>query len=440
MGSENKIKVVINGVVIPKLSDYSFFDAKSYFKEPQRSALGVINNLNSYATFLTPRLKFKFKYMPIETYRVIMKLIKDYNELIVTVYDIVEDKYATHKMYFSPKEFPQIFQKSLEVLAILDEEFEMVGTNTDVDEISIIYNNNTTPVTTTGYTTYYGLDFIVGSYDIDVDDAVDPKTYTRTNFNLDSWNTKADGTGTKYITGATITASTYMVLYAQWVATTNFVLSYNYDSATSGNTEINKEVVQGSAVGELPTPVKNGYMFGGWFTLQDGAGTQITSSSIYNYAQNITIYAKWTGTQNTITYNNNGGTGTMSSSNVASGSSFTLPKCTLTKQGYVFAGWTNLIDGTSVVYLDEAKITMPITDITLYAIYTLGYYLTYNTSGGSNDGYSEYGKTIKEAIYTEKSGYKLSGWYNDNAFTQPATFPLTLTANITIYAKWEANE
>ena len=78
MKSENKIKLVINGVIIPKLSDYSYFDAKSFFTEPKRSALGVINNLNSYATFLTPRLKFSFKLMPVETYRTLMKLIKEF--------------------------------------------------------------------------------------------------------------------------------------------------------------------------------------------------------------------------------------------------------------------------------------------------------------------------------------------------------------------------
>ena len=109
MKSNNKIKLVINGTVIPKLSDYSYFDAKSFFTEPTRTALGVINNLNSYATFLTPRLKFKFRFMPIETYRVLMKLIKEFNEFNVTVYDIVEDKYVSHKMYFHPKDFPSPF-------------------------------------------------------------------------------------------------------------------------------------------------------------------------------------------------------------------------------------------------------------------------------------------------------------------------------------------
>lgn len=109
--SNNKIMLSINGNEIPCPSSYSYVDAKSYFKEPTRSATGVINNLNSYATFFTPRLTFSFKYMPIEVYRLLMKLIKSYNEFIVTAYDPVDDAYVTRKMYFYPKSSLKYFKK-----------------------------------------------------------------------------------------------------------------------------------------------------------------------------------------------------------------------------------------------------------------------------------------------------------------------------------------
>lgn len=293
MKSENKIRLEINGVPIPKLSDYSYFDAKSFFTEPVRSALGVINDLNGYATFLTPRLKFSFKLMPIETYRTLMKLIKEYNEFIVTAYDIVEDKYVTRKMYFYPKDFPQIFQHSLEVLAVLDEGFELVGTNDDVDELSIVYNSNSEPVTTSGLTFLYGNEVRIGDYDNADGAGVDPTAFTRDGYVLKGWNTKPDGTGFAYATGAVIMPTVSMVLYAQWVPTTTFVLTFDYQGATSGNDVVSKEVSSGALVGDLPTPAKDGLTFVGWYTLSNGAGTKITSSTIFDYNRNMTLYAYW---------------------------------------------------------------------------------------------------------------------------------------------------
>lgn len=437
MKSENKIKLVINGVTIPKLSDYSYFDAKSFFTEPKRSANGVINNLNAYATFLTPRLKFSFKLMPVETYRTLMKLIKEFNEFIVTVYDIVEDTYVTRKMYFYPKDFPQIFQHSLEVLAIRDEEFEMVGTNADLDEYSLVYHSNTDADLTSGLPFTYGQEIRIGDYIDEDGTAIDPTTFTKEGYALDSWNTKADGTGFTYLTGEVVTLTANTVLYAQWVVSGTFMLSFDYQGATANNTETSRRISQYSSVGELPTPIRNGYIFNGWFTLQNGKGTQITSSSVYNFDTNKTIYAYWVGVDNTITFSANGGTGTMETLTVKTGEEVELPSATFTKQGQVFEKWATNADGTGTTYNDGAKIKMPDGNLVLYAQYTQGYYLIYNTNGGINDGHKDFGKVIKSPMFTQKDGFSFAGWYENAEFTTGATFPTTLNADKTIYAKWE---
>ena len=437
MKSNNKIKLVINGITIPKLSDYSYFDAKSFFTEPKRSASGVINNLNSYATFLTPRLKFKFNLMPVETYRTLMKLIKEFNEFIVTVYDIVEDTYVTRKMYFHPKDFPQIFQHSLEVLAIRDEEFEMVGTNADLDEYSLVYHSNTDADLTSGLQFNYGQEITIGDYVNEDGSAIDPTTFTKTGYRLNNWNTKADGSGFTYITGEVVTLTTNTSLYAQWVAVTDFVLSFDYKGATSNNTELNRQVSQYKEIGELPIPIKNGYVFGGWFTLPDGKGTQITPTSLYNFDANKTIYAYWIGVDNTITFDANGGIGTMETLIVKTGEEIELPEASFTKGDQVFVKWTVNSDGTGTSYNDGAKIIMPDGNLVLYAQYSQGYYLTYNTNGGINNEYRDFGKIIKKPIFTQKDGYALAGWYADSALTIGVIFPLTLTTDKTIYAKWE---
>ena len=49
-------------------------------------------------------------------------------------------------------------------------------------------------------------------------------------------------------------------------------------------------VASGAAVGELPTPVRTGYAFAGWFTAVSG-GTQVTGDSTFD--ANTTLYAQW---------------------------------------------------------------------------------------------------------------------------------------------------
>lgn len=447
MKSANKIKVVINGQEIPYMSDYTFVDAKSFFKEPVRSASGVIENLNSYATFLTPRLKINFKFMPIETYRVLMKLIKDFNEFIVTVYDIVEDKYVTHKMYFYPKEFPAIYQNNLETLAILDESFELVGTNASLEELSIVYNSNP-PVEgqttlTSGATLNYNDEFMVGTYDAIDEGSIDPTTFTYSGYDLIGWNTKADGSGITYLNGDTINnLSSSIVLYAVWKASTEFVLSLDYQNATAGIDIANKTIIQNTQIGELPSPIRNGYVFSGWFTEPNGNGVQITATSTYTFSGNKTIYAYWVGVKNSIIFDTNGGFGSLAPiENAENGKQYTLPKATgiLQKQGYVFSHWNTKADDSDsgTKYNDEQTITMGDQNLALYAIYTKGFVLTYNTNGGTNDGSVFEGVYFKDPITTTKSGYYFAGWYEDEHLSNGVVFPITLKADATIYARWE---
>ena len=47
----------------------------------------------------------------------------------------------------------------------------------------------------------------------------------------------------------------------------------------------------------------------------------------------------------TITFNANGGAGTIASITEVAGTEITLPENTLTKEGYIFAGWATSADG-----------------------------------------------------------------------------------------------
>ena len=64
-----------------------------------------------------------------------------------------------------------------------------------------------------------------------------------------------------------------------------------FDANGGSVTETSRTVKSGAAVGELPTPVRSGYTFAGWWTAASG-GERISESTIV--ISNVTFYAHWT--------------------------------------------------------------------------------------------------------------------------------------------------
>ena len=57
-------------------AEYSYLDEKSYKTQPVRSQDGSIQEIDEYATFLTPRLIIKYNMMGIDDYRSLMNMLK----------------------------------------------------------------------------------------------------------------------------------------------------------------------------------------------------------------------------------------------------------------------------------------------------------------------------------------------------------------------------
>ena len=81
----------------------------------------------------------------------------------------------------------------------------------------------------------------------------------------------------------------------------------------------------------------------------------------------------------TITFNANGGSGTMSTQTIAEGTTDGLNANTFTYSGYSFSGWATSSTG-SVVYTDKASYTMGTSDVTLYAKWTQNTYIDLTTT------------------------------------------------------------
>lgn len=110
-------------------AEYSYLNEKSYKTQPVRTQDGEIQEIEEYATFLTPRLIVKYNMMNIDDYRAIMKMFKKQNGFIVKCYDVVEDKIVRNEMYVAPPSMPIIYQQYLIALGIQEYAIEMIGTN-----------------------------------------------------------------------------------------------------------------------------------------------------------------------------------------------------------------------------------------------------------------------------------------------------------------------
>ena len=215
-------------------------------------------------------------------------------------------------------------------------------------------------------------------------------------------------------------------------------LETNGGALPGGNSPF--ESVVGAA---LPTPTKTGYTFTGWYTDSDCSGEPV--NEIPAPSSGITLYAGWSGNTYTVTFNANGGNGTM----VPQSFTYDTPQ-TLTANGFsclgkTFAGWNTKADGTGTTYTDRQQISNLTADLTLYAQWTANsYQVTLNTNGGTiadGKGVTSYTYGVGATLPTEitRSNYRFQGWYEDAGFTgEPVTeITGTDTGDKTYYAKWQ---
>ena len=116
---------------------------------------------------------------------------------------------------------------------------------------------------------------------------------------------------------------------------------------------------------------KSGYNITGWNTKADGSGTAYGFGVPVQIRSNTTLYAQWEktggseepGTNYTVYFHSNGGSGSIPSQTVAAGGTATEPSRHPTKAGEIFAGWS-LTGKSSQLFNFSTRIT---SNTTLYA-------------------------------------------------------------------------
>ncbi len=176
------------------------------------------------------------------------------------------------------------------------------------------------------------------------------------------WNTSANGNGDSYYPGSTIYSYEKLDLYALWL--NKYQIRFNANGGSGYMSPHN--VIQGESVRlNANTFTRNGYEFVKWNTQSDGGGTSYNDKANISPTSDMTLYAQWKKTH-TITFNANGGSGTMSPQTCYDGESIQIRTNSFYMGGYVFARWNTKADGTGTWYTDNSYITL-YSDITLYA-------------------------------------------------------------------------
>ena len=128
-----------------------------------------------------------------------------------------------------------------------------------------------------------------------------------------------------------------------------------------------------------------------------------------------------------VSFDANGGTGSMTAMEVPYGVETALTKNSLTRSGYTFAGWATSASG-EVVYADGAKVNLTSEeDVTLYAVWTKNsYQVTYEDENGETVKESAtvaFGDSVDLTAPTAPEGKTFDGWYYNGEKVTSLTMP-----------------
>ena len=197
------------------------------------------------------------------------------------------------------------------------------------------------------------------------------------NTTTSEWTTNADGKISR-----TVTKECKYCGYQENV--TEYQVKLTYD-ANNGKGAIDSAT---GVAGESVTVAENGftrndYTFTGWNTQADGKGTAYKPGDNFTLTDEDTVlYAQWSKNapaQVNVSYDANGGTGTMESITGDVGSKIVIAQNGFARSGYTFTGWNTQADGKGTAYKAGDSFTLTDKDTVLYAQWS-------KNSGGAGTG------------------------------------------------------
>ena len=180
-----------------------------------RSNTFALENIDDVDIGQVPQCTLVFKYMKIEDYIVMQRLLKE-RHLIVDYFDFDLGRRVRHEMAITGNERKKFYSMRNYINGACDFTIKLVGTNrkvpnTDDYELNI---DKTITYMPNGATSGSSKTL---NYQITDQVTIDNGSeYSKTGYHLKEWNTKADGTGQTYGASQSITLWDSLTLYAIW--------------------------------------------------------------------------------------------------------------------------------------------------------------------------------------------------------------------------------
>ena len=145
----------------------------------------------------------------------------------------------------------------------------------------------------------------------------------------------------------------------------------------------------------------------------------------------------------TVTFDANGGTGTMEAQTFTEGESQALTRNAFTYDGYTFSGWNTVQSGSGASYTDGQTITAT-ADLTLYAQWKSNTAIvTFNANGGSGEMAPQTFTIGTPQVLSANSftweNHEFIGWNISANGTEMSCFDvqeITIYEDVTLYAQW----
>jgi len=279
---------------------------------------------------------------------------------------------------------------------------------------------------------YYSNDSVVTNEVVKVNQLISDPNPTKLGYTSDGWYRNSSFTPESEWVFEEDTVYEITWLYIKWLLN-DYTISYTLNGGTNGSNPTGYTVETDTIT--LNPATKTGYTFNGWYSNSEFTGDAVTSIP-KGSTGNITLYAKFTVNQYTITFDSNGGSA-VSAITQDFGSSVTQPSDP-TLAEYTFEGW--FTDDST--FLNEYTFaTMPAQNITLYAYWVAvpanQSTVTFNSNGGSAVSAitQDEGTSVAEPAAPTKSGYTFAGW---KLGSEDQTFPFDMPAeDITLDAQWD---
>lgn len=225
-------------------------------------------------------------------------------------------------------------------------------------------------------------------------------------------------------------------IYASDIPKTTYTVSYN---ANGGSGAPASQIKTHNVALTLNTdiPYKDGYTFAGWATSSSATTANYMAGATYDSNASVTLYAVWTPNKYTVTYNLNGGSGSISDQTKIHGTSLSLTNDAPYREykiSYVigfdgiecpprtvcceFLGWSTSPTATTATYYSGSSFDVN-ADTTLYAVW-------------SNPVLGELQNYVRD-------GYVMTGWFTDAVGGTQVTETTVISSDVVLYAHWEAN-